>query len=119
MENLDQYLFGGMFILAGVLHFIFPKPFSKIVPPSIPRRKLMVYLSGAFEIIFGIGIYVEFAKHWTAIGLILLLIAVFPANVYMAQRFKQKGHRFTWAAYLRLPLQLVLIYWALLYTNWF
>lgn len=75
----------------------------------------MVLISGGFEILFGAGLLFEVTRSWSALGLIILLVAVFPANIYMAQRFKQKGHKYTWIAYARLPLQVVLIYWAYLY----
>ena len=76
----------------------------------------MVYVSGFFEILFGVGLLFEMTRSWSAIGLIVLLVAVFPANIYMAQRFQEKNHEFTWAAYLRLALHLVLIFWAYLYV---
>jgi uncharacterized membrane protein len=75
----------------------------------------MVYLSGVAEILLGTALFFELTRSYAAIGIILLLIAVFPANVYMAQRWKAKNHPYTLFAYLRLPLQLVLIWWAWTY----
>lgn len=115
MEQIDLYIMAFIYLFAGVMHFVLPNAFVKIVPKYLPARKSMVYISGIFEIIFGVGVLFEQTRSWSALGLILLLIAVFPANVYMAQRYKQKGLKFTWLMYLRLPLQVVLIYWAYLY----
>jgi len=105
-----------MYLLAGVLHFIFPQPFLKIVPNYIPYKIWAVYISGFFEITFGAALLFPETRTYAAIGLILLLIAVFPANLYMAQRMKKKNNKHAWIAFARLPLQLVLIYWAWMYV---
>lgn len=86
------------------------------MPPYIPAHKTMVYLSGFFEILFGVALLFESTQSYAAMGLILLLIAVFPANIYMAKRMKEKQSKNRWIAYVRLPLQFVLIYWAYLYV---
>jgi uncharacterized membrane protein len=110
------YLMSGIYILAGVMHFVTPVSYVKTVPKYIPKRMLMVYISGFFEIIFGIGLLFTETQTWSAIGIIALLIAVFPANIYMAQRMKEKQSKNAWIAYARLPLQTFLIYWAYLYV---
>ena len=115
MENLDLYIMSGLYIFAGCMHFVTPKMFKRIVPPYIPYRMAMVYVSGLFEVLFGTGLIFDETRSWSALGLILLLIAVFPANIYMAKRFREKGHKYTWATYARLPLQFLLINWAYLY----
>jgi len=76
----------------------------------------MVMISGFFELLFGIALLFEATRSYAAIGLILLLIAVFPANIYMAKRMYQKQSKNRWISYVRLPLQFVLIYWAYLYV---
>jgi uncharacterized membrane protein len=108
-------IMSGAYIFAGVMHFAVPRQFEKIMPPYIPAHRLMVYLSGFFEILFGLGLLFEDTRSLSAIGIILLLIAVFPANLYMAQVFQQRKNPYTWVAYARLPLQLLLIYWAYLF----
>lgn len=105
-----------IYSLAGILHFIKPKPYMKIMPPSIPYPKMMVYISGFLELLFGMGLLFEAIQSYAAIGLILLLIAVFPANIYMAKRMHEKKSKNSWIAFVRLPLQFVLIYWAYLYV---
>jgi uncharacterized membrane protein len=115
MQETGLYIMAGIYSIAGLLHFIAPKPYIKTVPRSIPYPKMMVYISGFFELLFGITLLFDSTRSYAAIGLILLLIAVFPANIYMAKRMKEKQSKNRWIAYLRLPLQFVLIYWAYLY----
>ncbi|MDX1653332.1 MAG: hypothetical protein R3277_12615 [Brumimicrobium sp.] len=104
-----------VYILAGTMHFVFPRTYVKIIPPYIPLPRTMVYLSGFFEVLFGGLLLFPQTRSYAAMGIILLLLAVFPANIYMAQRMKARNNPYTWVAYLRLPLQGVLIYWAYLY----
>lgn len=111
----DLYIMSGVYMFAGLMHFIVPKFFKRIVPPYVPYPLLMVYVSGLAEIMFGAGLLFDSTRSLSALGIILLLIAVFPANLYMAQEFKRKKNKYTLAAYVRLPLQLLLIYWAYLY----
>ncbi len=107
------YLIGGMFIFTGVLHFLIPKQFLKIMPDYVPHHKAMVFWSGVFEVLGGIGIMIPFTKMISAIGLILLLIAVFPANIDMFRKaYKKRGFTlYTLATLIRLPVQFWLIYW--------
>ena len=83
------------------------------MPGYVPNHKAMVFWSGVFEVLGGIGIMIPFSKTFSAIGLILLLIAVFPANIDMFRKaYKKRGFSFyTLATLLRLPIQFWLIYW--------
>jgi len=116
MAEIGLYTMAAIYSIAGILHFLAPKPYIKTIPRSIPYPKMMVYISGFFELLFGIALLFEATRSYAAIGLILLLIAVYPANIYMAKRMKEKQSKHRWIAYLRLPLQFVLIYWAYLYV---
>jgi uncharacterized membrane protein len=103
----------------GVLHFATPDPFVKIVPPSLPHPLLLVYISGFFEIAGGVGLLVPRVSQAAAWGLILLFIAVFPANINMAiNQIDLPGipdsSILRWG---RLPLQAVLIAWAWWYAK--
>ena len=112
------YLFAALFIVAGLNHFRNPKLYLKIMPPSIPYPKIINYLVGFLEIILGLFlIFSEYTKI-AAWGIILLLIAVFPANLYMYQSEKAALGLPKWIRLIRLPLQLVLIAWAFQYTNY-
>lgn len=108
------YLMASFYIFAGVMHFIKPKMYIKIIPPYLPYPALLNAISGLLEIIFGLGLLLESTRTFAAYGIIILLLAVFPANIYMYQ----KGSRGIpkWILLLRLPLQFALIAWAFVYT---
>jgi len=105
-----------VYILAGINHFIQPKFYLRIMPPALPYPKLLNQVSGLAEIVLGILLLVPQFSQLAAWGIILLLVAVFPANVYhlMARGAGMKVP--IWMLWLRLPMQGVLIYWAWLYT---
>ncbi len=108
-----------IFILAGTLHFLFPQVYLRIMPPYLPWHLALLYISGAAEITGGLGLFLPTVRHAAAWGLVALLIAVMPANLYMATAHLPAPGIFgeSWAQWLRLPLQLPLIYWAWLYTR--
>ncbi|VXC18417.1 DoxX family protein [Flavobacterium sp. 9AF] len=110
-----QYMMGLLYILAGLNHFRQPRLYVKIIPPFFKNPKLLNQLSGLAEIILGILICIEPTSIFAAWGIILLLIAVFPANYYMYQNENAALGLPKWLRLLRLPLQLVLIYWAYSY----
>lgn len=99
------------FVAVGILHFVKPEPFVEIVPASLPAKAELVYISGLFEILGGIGILVTRTGRFAGWGLIALLIAVFPANINMAVNAHQFPKIPEILLWLRLPLQPVLIYW--------
>lgn len=114
LPSTSQYLIGAAFIFTGVMHLLKPGVFVSIMPDYIPWHRPIVFVSGVAELLGGIGVLVPKTQLWAAWGLILLLIAVFPANIDMAvQAIKHQGWRswYTLATLLRLPLQFVLIYW--------
>lgn len=111
---LSPRLLGVLFVGAGVGHFIRPAPYVGIVPPWIPAPGLVVALSGVAELLGGLGVLWKPTRRAASIGLILLLIAVFPANIQMLLNGIH-DHRSTWylaALWLRLPLQPLMIWWA-------
>ena len=106
-------LTGVIFIVAGILHFVMPRFYLAIMPPYLPRPLLLVHASGVFEVLGGIGLLVPATRTAAAVGLILLLIAVLPANVEMLRLSQQRGASaaFQAACWLRLPLQPLLMWW--------
>ena len=118
-EKMSRWLFASIFIASGILHFVTPKPFVQIVPPMFPQPNLLVAVSGGAEILGGIGLLIPRFRRPAGYGLALLLIAVFPANIYMAIAHIPAtgllGNR--WLQWLRLPVQLPLIWWAWHYTR--
>jgi uncharacterized membrane protein len=95
----------------GVMHFVSPGPFAEIVPSYLPYPRMLVLLSGAFEIALGAGLFVPRTRRLASLGLVLLYVAVFPANVYMAMHGVHPGGMDVpaWAAWARLPFQAVFI----------
>ena len=73
------------YINVGIAHFTNPEFFLVIMPPYIPHHDLFVYLSGFFELLFGLMIVFKKTRYYGGIGLLVLLIAVFPANIYLYQ----------------------------------
>lgn len=112
-----KWILGIAFVFAGSNHFINPKFYLNIMPPYLPWHLFLVYLSGAFEIILGIMLLVPKTQRFGAWGLIALLIAVFPANIYMAMNPEKFADIRPFLIYLRLPLQFVIIAWAYWYTS--
>ena len=111
------YLMSFGYIWVGTKHFIEPEFFLKIMPPYLPYHLELVYLSGAFEIILGIGLLIKKYRKLVSWGLIILLIAVYPANIYLAFNTEpQQAINISpfLASWVRLPLQFVFIglaYW--------
>jgi uncharacterized membrane protein len=105
--------------VVGILHFVKPDPFTRIVPPELPYPLALVYISGFFEILGGIGLLIPWVSVAAAWGLIALFIAVFPANINQAiHSIPIEGIPHHPVMYwVRLPFQAVLIAWAWWYTR--
>lgn len=117
LKTILKWLMGiGMF-LAGVNHFLNPDFYMKIMPPYLPLHLFLIYLSGAIEIILGILLLIPKFQHLAAWGIILLLIAVFPANIHMATNTELYPDINPLLIYLRLPLQFVAMAWAYWFTK--
>lgn len=101
-------------VFAGVMHFRAPGPFVGIVPKWLPRPLFIVHASGVIEIALGLGLLVPALERLAAWGLVVLFIAVFPANVNMAVNRLPFGRSVMppWMAWARLPLQAVFVGWA-------
>ena len=100
-----------IFVGAGVMHFVKPEPFEKIVPPALPQKKALVYASGLAEILGGLGLLFRRTRKAAGWGLVALLVAVFPANVYMAVSGRFASVAPQWALWARLPLQPLIMAW--------
>jgi uncharacterized membrane protein len=105
-------LLGLFFIQAGLNHFVMPKPYRRIVPPGFGDPDTLVKLSGVAELAGGLGVLLAPTRRLAGLGLIALLAAVFPANIFMARNPKQFHRIPRWALYARLPLQPLAMLWA-------
>lgn len=112
VAEIAAILLGVFFIAAGANHFIHPDFYIRIVPQWLPAHAPLVQISGGCEILGGIGVLLRKTRRIAGVGLIVLLVAVFPANLEMAlhpELYRDIGTPL--AFYLRLPLQLVLLAW--------
>ena len=71
-------------VAIGVLHFVAPAGFLRIVPAALPAPLMLVYVSGVFEVLGGVGLLVPRVRRAAGLGLVALYVAVFPANINMA-----------------------------------
>ena len=114
---LAKFLFAGLFVAAGISHFRYPGIYLRIMPPLLPQPRLLVLASGAVEILLGLLLLFPASSRQAAWGLVALLIAVFPANVFMTMHPERFGRIPEWLLWVRLPLQGLLVAWAWRYTK--
>ena len=116
IRTIARWLLGLVFVAAGSVHFILPEAYLPMMPPYLPWPRELIFVSGACEILGGFGVLFPNVRIQRAagLGLIFLLIAVFPANLHMALNDTPVlGRHFSDAVrWGRLPMQLVLIAWA-------
>ena len=105
------------FIYFGIDHFINPDFYLSIMPPSFPLHHEAVYISGLFEIIGGVGILIYRFRKIAGWGLFALVIAVYPANIYMAITPSAFPDIPIFILYFRLGLQFIFLYWAYTITR--
>ena len=101
---------------AGTMHFMSPQFYLKIMPPYLPFHLELVYLSGFFEFLFGVLLLVPRCSRLAAYGIFALLIAVFPANIFLYQH-QELLPASPMVHFLRLPLQAVFLLWAYWHTR--
>lgn len=104
-------LLAAVFILAGLNHFWNPRIYRAIMPPYLPAHGPLVFWSGVAEVVLGAAVLVPRLRKLAGWGLIALLVAVFPANLYMAQNAERFRAIPEWALWARLPFQLVFAWW--------
>jgi len=100
-----------LFLLAGINHFNNPNFYVSIIPPYLPLRYELSYITGFFEILGAVCILFSKTRKLSGYGLVLLLIAIFPANIHMAMHPEYFPDYSALSLYLRLPLQLIFIAW--------
>ena len=110
-RRISRYLLSAFFIAAGANHFLNPDIYLSMMPPWLPAREMMNQISEGAEVAGGLGILIPRTRRAAAIGLILLLLAVFPANLHVALHGWPGTDIPRWALWLRLPFQLALIAW--------
>ena len=114
IKYLSLMVMGIFYISIGISHFTSPIWYVQIVPPYLPYKLELVYISGLFEILFGGMLLFKKTRFLAGWGLILLLIAVYPANIYLAQTNGAAMNTTPLIAWGRLPVQFIFVglaYW--------
>ena len=114
IKPLSVIIMSWFYISIGISHFTDPNWFLQIVPPYLPFKLELVYVSGFFEIILGFMLILPSLRYYAGWGFILLLIAVYPANIYLAQTNGAAMNTSALVAWGRLPFQFLFIgiaYW--------
>jgi uncharacterized membrane protein len=102
-----------LFLFTGLGHFVNPEPMAAMLPPSVPGRLPIIYITGLLEWAGAIGLVVPRYARRAGMGLLAFLAAVFPANVFAAMNYVEMGGHEAGPAYLlaRGPFQLALMWW--------
>jgi uncharacterized membrane protein len=108
-RKLGLFISCGWFLIGGIGHFVATDFFVSIVPPYIPSAKAVVYVSGVFELLGAVGVLVPATRRAAGIGLILLTLAVTPANVWMWQHPELYPSFSETALTVRLVVQVLLL----------
>ncbi len=112
MYPYDLYFMAALYIFAGIMHFIKPKVYLRIMPKYLPNHKSLVALSGAAEIVLGIGLCFPATKNIAIFGIIAMLTVFLSVHFYMLSSEKASAGIPKWILLLRIPLQFGLMYWA-------
>lgn len=116
-RKASLYAMASLYLLAGINHLVHPRFYLAIMPSWIGHHELLVGLSGLCEIILAVLLLPLRTRRLAAWGIIALLVAVFPANIQMMIRYIEESRPGWWLTVLRLPLQLVLVWWAYTFTR--
>jgi uncharacterized membrane protein len=109
----SRRLLAVFFVGSGVNHFVMPRAYERIVPPSLQdQAKEVVAVSGVAEIVGGLAVLPARTRGLAGPALVALLAAIFPANLYMARSPESFRKLPRWALYGRLPLQPLMMWWA-------
>ena len=120
VKRVLLYVMGVLYVIAGTLHFTSVEVYRPMMPPYLPFHDALIYLSGAAEIVLGIGVMVPAIRVPSAWGVIALLIAIFPANLHIAfNNVPLFGNEEGFGAgnWIRLPFQAIFAAWAYWYTD--
>jgi uncharacterized membrane protein len=116
LKTVSRFLLAALMLGAGTMHFVQTDFFTRIMPPYLPWHRELVYVSGLGEVALGLMLLVPRFSRLAAWGVIALLIAVFPANIYLYQH-QELLPASPLVHFLRLPLQALFILWAYWHTK--
>jgi len=107
LKFISVVIMSAFYISIGISHFTSPFWYVQIVPPYLPYKLELVYISGFLEILLGIMLIIPITRYYAGWGLIMLLIAVYPANIYLAQTNGAAMNTSAFVAWGRLPFQFI------------
>lgn len=111
------YLMALIYIIAGIMHFVRPKMYLRILPGYLPGHKLLVIISGISEIIIGIALCFAETKNLAIYAVIIMLTFFLPAHFHMLFNKKASMGIAKWVLIARIPLQFLLMFWAYWYLR--
>ena len=117
MKKFPLFTMAVLYVLAGLNHFWHPEFYLSIMPIWLPWHTELVLISGVFELSLGLLMLFSSTRRAAAWGIILLLILVFPANIQMMLNYWKESNPNLWISIVRLPLQILLIWWAYSFTK--
>ena len=109
------YLMAIMYVFAGIMHFIKPKMYVRIMPKYLPNHLQLVYLSGIAEVLLGIALLYRPLRNMAIYGIVFMLLLFLMVHFYMLSSKKAGAGIPKWILIARIPLQFLLIWWALFY----
>ena len=112
LRKLSVLTLSVFFVSFGIDHFVNPEFYLSIMPPNLPLKLEAVYISGLFEILGGVGVLIASTRKIASLGLVALLVAVYPANIFMALNPERFPEVSIYVLYFRLILQFFFFYWA-------
>lgn len=114
VKTIFRGLLGVLMVLGGAMHFVNPESYMMMMPDYLPWHEALVFISGVFEILLGVALFVPQVRSLAGWGLVALLIAVLPANIWMASEgIQPPGMEMSpTGAWVRVVFQAVFIYWA-------
>ena len=107
----------GMYVFAGLMHFVKPKAYLRIMPRYLPYHKVLVSWSGIAEVLLGIGLCFSITKNHAIWGIIAMLCVFLTVHFYMLSDEKASAGIPKWILILRIPLQFGLMYWSYWYLQ--
>lgn len=114
-EPIGLYIMAAIYILAGIMHFVKPKIYMRIMPRYLPNHKALVFWSGIAEILLGVGLCIPTFRNLSIYGIIAMLVVFLSVHFYMLSSEKASAGIPKWILILRIPLQFALMYWAWVY----
>jgi uncharacterized membrane protein len=113
--SIDLYFMAFMYVVAGLFHFIKPKAYLRIMPRFLPYPKQLVFWSGVAEVMLGVGLLFTSTRNLSIIGIVAMLLVFLLVHFNMLRGKKEAAGVPKWILVLRIPIQFVLIWWALFY----